>query len=361
MMSQKIYNFNAGPAILPHEVLVKAQKELLNYNGIGMSVMEISHRTKEYEEINDVTIALFRELMGLGPNHKVIFLGGGASTQFAMLPMNLLSQEKTAAYVETGSWAEKAIKEAKKFGNVHVAASSKDKNYSYIPKLKGSDVPDDSVYLHITSNNTIFGTQWHEFPNVSVPLVCDMSSDILSRQLNFKSFDMIYAGAQKNVGPAGVTIVIIKDDLLEKCSDSNPVMFNYKTHAAENSLYNTPPVFPIYMVKLVLEWMKAQGGLSIIEGWNRAKQEVIYDIIGQNSDYYKGHAQRESRSWMNITFRLPSPELEEKFTKESQAAGFIGLKGHRSVGGIRVSLYNAMPIEGAEKLAEFMQKFRRAN
>ncbi len=360
-MSQKIYNFNAGPAILPQEVLLQAQKELLNYKNIGMSVMEISHRTKEYEEINDTAIALFRELLGLGQNYKVLFLGGGASTQFAMLPMNLLSQDKTASYVETGSWAEKAIKEAKKFGNVHIAASSKDKNHSYIPKLKDSDVPADSVYLHITSNNTIFGTQWHEFPKVSVPLVCDMSSDILSRQLNFKSFDLIYAGAQKNVGPAGVTIVIIKDDLLEKCSDANPVIFNYKTHAAENSLYNTPPVFPIYIVKLVLEWMKEKGGLAAIESQNRAKQECIYDTIGQNSDYYHGHAQKDSRSWMNITFRLPTADLEEKFAKDSKAAGFIGLKGHRSVDGIRVSLYNAMPLEGAEKLAEFMQKFRRAN
>lgn len=360
-MSQKIYNFNPGPAMLPYEVLVNAQKELLDYKGIGMSVMEISHRSKEYEEINDSAIALIRELMGLGSSYKVLFLGGGASTQFAMLPMNLLAKDKTASYVETGSWSEKAIKEAKRFGNVHIAASSKDKNHSYIPKLKESDVPGDSVYLHITSNNTIFGTQWHEFPKVSVPLACDMSSDILSRQMNFKSFDLIYAGAQKNIGPAGVTIIIIKDELLAKCNDANPVMFNYKTHAAENSLYNTPPVFPIYIVKLVLEWMKAQGGLSAIESRNRAKQEVIYDAIGQNSDYYRGHAQKDSRSWMNITFRLPTAELEEKFAKDSKAAGFIGLKGHRSVGGIRASLYNAMPLEGAEKLAEFMQKFRREN
>ena len=360
-MSQKIYNFNAGPAILPHEVLVKAQKELLNYKGIGMSVMEISHRTKEYEEINESAMALFHELMGLDDTYKVLFLGGGASTQFAMIPMNLLPKDKTAAYVETGTWAEKAIKEAKIFGNVHIAASSKDKNHSYIPKLKDSDVRSDSVYLHITSNNTIFGTQWHEFPKVSVPLVCDMSSDILSRRLNFAGFSLIYAGAQKNVGPAGVTIVIIKDDLLAKCSDTSPVIFNYKTHAAENSLYNTPPVFPIYIVKLVLEWMKEKGGLEVIEEQNRAKQEVIYDAIGQNSDYYFGHAQKDSRSWMNITFRLPTAELEEKFAKESKAAGFIGLKGHRSVGGIRASLYNAMPLEGVDRLAEFMQKFRRAN
>jgi len=360
-MSQKVYNFNAGPAILPKEVLLKAQKELLDYHGIGMSVMEISHRTKEYEEINDSATALFRELMGLDDSYKLLFLGGGGSTQFAMLPMNLLPKDRTATYVETGTWAEKAIKEAKRFGTVHIAASSKDKNHSYIPKLNGSDVPADSVYLHITSNNTIFGTQWHEFPKVAVPLVCDMSSDILSRRLNFKDFSLIYGGAQKNIGPAGVTIVIIKDDLLAMCSDAIPTIFNYKTHAAENSLYNTPPVFPIYIVKLVLEWMKEKGGLAVIEEQNRAKQEVIYDTIGQNSDYYFGHAQKDSRSWMNITFRLPTAVLEEKFAKDSKAAGFIGLKGHRSVGGIRASLYNAMPLEGAEKLAEFMQKFRRTN
>ena len=360
-MSQKVYNFNAGPAILPKEVLLKAQKELLDYHGIGMSVMEISHRTKEYEEINDSATALFRELMGLDDSYKLLFLGGGGSTQFAMLPMNLLPKDRTATYVETGTWAEKAIKEAKRFGTVHIAASSKDKNHSYIPKLNGSDVPADSVYLHITSNNTIFGTQWHEFPKVAVPLVCDMSSDILSRRLNFKDFSLIYGGAQKNIGPAGVTIVIIKDDLLAMCSDAIPTIFNYKTHAAENSLYNTPPVFPIYIVKLVLEWMKEKGGLAVIEEQNRAKQEVIYDTIGQNSDYYFGHAQKDSRSWMNITFRLPTAVLEEKFAKDSKAAGFIGLKGHRSVGGIRASLYNAMPLEGAEKLVEFMQKFRRTN
>lgn len=360
-MSNKIYNFNAGPAILPHEVLVKAQKELLDYHGIGMSVMEISHRTKEYEEINDSAIALIRELMGLDESYKVLFLGGGASTQFAMLPMNLLSKDKTATYVETDVWSEKAIKEAKRFGNVHIAASSKDKNHSYIPKLNNFDIPADSVYLHITSNNTIFGTQWHEFPKVSVPLICDMSSDILSRRLNFNNFSMIYAGAQKNIGPAGVTIVIIKDDLLAKCSDAIPTVFNYKTHAAENSLYNTPPVFPIYMVRLVLDWIKENGGLAAIEKLNSSKQKCVYDAIDQNSDYYKGHAQKDSRSWMNITFRLPSAELEEKFAKDSKAAGFIGLKGHRSVGGIRASLYNAMPLEGAEKLAEFIQNFRRTN
>jgi phosphoserine aminotransferase len=299
--------------------------------------------------------------MGLDENYHVLFLGGGASTQFAMIPMNLLSKDKTAAYVETGSWAEKAIKEAKRFGNVKVVASSKDKNHSYIPRVNNSDIPKDAAYLHITSNNTIFGTQWHEFPKTPVPLVCDMSSDILSRNLDFTGFDLIYAGAQKNIGPAGVTVVIIKNDLLNKCSEDLPTMLGYKTHAKEKSLYNTPPVFPVYMVKLVLEWMKAEGGLAEIEKRNRAKQEAIYEAIAENSDYYKGHAERNSRSWMNITFRLPSVDLEEKFAKESKAAGFIGLKGHRSVGGLRASIYNAMSLEGCEKLAEFMQKFRRAN
>jgi len=360
-MGQQIYNFNAGPAILPQEVLVKSQKELLNFNNCGMSVMEISHRSKDYEAINDSAISLFKELMGLGDDYHVLFMGGGASTQFAVIPMNFLSKSKTASYVDTGAWSGKAVKEAKLFGNVHLAASSKEKHHSYIPALKDSDFPKDSVYLHITSNNTIFGTQWHQFPTTSVPLVCDMSSDILSRQLDYKSFSLIYAGAQKNLGPAGVTVVIIKNDLLQKCSDNIPTIFNYKTHAENKSLYNTPPVFPIYMVNLVLEWIKNNGGLEAIEKTNRAKQEAIYDALGQNSDYYKGHAETSSRSWMNITFRLPSEELEEKFAKEAKSGGFVGLKGHRSVGGIRVSLYNALPLEGAQKLAEFMQRFRRAN
>jgi len=360
-MTQRVYNFNPGPAILPQEVLIKVQKELLNYGGTGMSVLEISHRAKEYEAINNDAISLFRKLMGLDETYKVLFLGGGASSQFAMIPMNLLPKDKTAAYVETGAWAEKAIKEAKKFGKVHIAGSSKDKNHSYIPQLDSLDIPSDSVYLHITSNNTIFGTQWHQFPKASVSLVCDMSSDILSRRLDFKSFSLIYAGAQKNLGPAGVTVVIIKDDLLAKCSDTSPVIFNFKTHAAENSLYNTPPVFAVYMVKLVLEWIVERGGLAAIEKENRAKQSCIYDAVDHNTDFYRGHSEKDSRSWMNLTFRLPSEALEEKFAKESKAAGFIGLKGHRSVGGIRVSLYNAMSLEGAEKLAEFMQKYRKAN
>lgn len=360
-MSDRIFNFNAGPATLPLEVLTRAQNELLNYKSTGMSVMELSHRSKEYEEINNSTIALFRELMGLDDSYQVLFMGGGASTQFALIPMNFLSKEQTAAYVDTGSWSSKAIKEAKLFGNVHLAGSSKEKTYNFIPKIDSLDIPDNAVYLHVTSNNTIYGTQWHSYPDVKMPMICDMSSDILSRQQNFKTFDMIYAGAQKNLGPAGVTVVIIKDSLLSKCKDDNPVMLNYKTHAESNSLYNTPPAFPIYMVKLVLEWMKDKGGLAAVEKENNTKQAAIYRVVDDNSDYYRGHAEKDSRSWMNLTFRLPSEDLEQKFVKEAKAAGFGGLKGHRSVGGIRVSLYNAMPFAGAEKLAAFMQAFRKAN
>jgi phosphoserine aminotransferase len=360
-MSDRIYNFNAGPATLPLEVLKKAQQELLNYKNTGMSVMEISHRSKEYEEINNNTIALFRKLMGLDDSYKVLFVGGGASSQFAMIPMNFLNSGQTAAYVDTGAWSGKAIKEAKLFGNVHLSGSSKEKTYNFIPKHDSLDIPENAVYLHVTSNNTIFGTQRHNFPKVSMPLICDMSSDILSRQQDFKKFDLIYAGSQKNLGPAGVTVVIIKNSLLSKCKDGNPTMFNYKTHAEKDSLYNTPPVFPVYVVKLVLEWMKDKGGLSAVEKVNKAKQAAIYDVVDQYADFYKGHAEKDSRSWMNLTFRLPSEELEAKFVSEAKAEGFGGLKGHRSVGGIRVSLYNAMPLEGAEKLADFMQKFKKSN
>lgn len=360
-MLDRIFNFNPGPATLPLDVLKKVQQELLNYNNTGMSVMELSHRSKDYEAINDRAIALFRELMGLDESYKVLFVGGGASTQFATIPMNFLLDSQTAAYVDTGSWSSKAINEAKLFGKVHLAGSSKEKTYNFIPKPDSLNIPENVVYLHITSNNTIFGTQWHQYPDVKMPLICDMSSDILSRQEDFKIFDMIYAGAQKNLGPAGVTVVIIKDSLLAKCKGSSPTMFNYQTHAEKNSLYNTPPGFPIYVVKLVLEWIKENGGVAAIEKVNKAKQAAIYEVVDQHADFYKGHAEKDSRSWMNLTFRLPSEELEAKFVSEAKAAGFGGLKGHRSVGGIRVSLYNAMPLEGAEKLADFMQKFRNAN
>jgi phosphoserine aminotransferase len=361
-MANRVYNFNPGPATLPPEVLQQAQRELLDYGGTGMSVMEISHRSAEYEEINNKAMALTRELFGLGDNFKIIFLGGGASTQFAIIPMNFLAQGKIAAYADTGSWSSKAIKEAQKFGKVHIAFSSKEEKYKRVPKPSEVNCPADAAYLHVTSNNTIFGTQYHKFPEPgNVPLIADMSSDIASHRLDFSKFSLIYAGAQKNLGPAGVTVVIIRDDLLAKCPDNLSTMLSYTTHAKENSLYNTPPVFAVYIVKLVLEWIKRQGGLEAVEKVNFDKKERIYQIMDKYPDFYRGTVDPGSRSWMNITVRLPSEELEKKFLTEAKAAGFIGLKGHRSVGGIRASLYNAMPLAGADKLAGFMEKFRRSN
>ncbi len=359
-MANRVINFNAGPATLPLDVLKIVQQELLDYKGAGMSVMEISHRSKYYDQINDEAIAIFREVLGLDDSYHVLFMGGGASTQFALVPMNFLAKDKTAAYVDTGSWSSKAIKEAKLFGNVHLAGSSKETNFDHIPT--DIDFPDDAVYLHLTSNNTIFGTQFQSFPDAgNVPLVCDMSSDIASRVHDFTKFDLIYAGAQKNLGPAGATVVIINDKMLAKCADGNPTMFNYKTHADKKSLYNTPPVLSVYIVKLVMEWVKAQGGLAGVEKANIAKKERIYQLIDLNPDYFRGTVKPDSRSWMNITFRLPSEELEKKFIAEATEAGLSGLKGHRSVGGIRASIYNAMSKEGVDKLAQFMEDFKKAN
>lgn len=359
-MAHRVYNFNPGPATLPTEVLEIVQRELLDYKGTGMSVMEISHRSPEFDEINEAAITLTREVFGLGDNYHVLFVGGGASTQFACVPMNFLSEGQTAAYVDTGSWSSKAIKEAKLFGNVHLAGSSKESNYNHIPKE--IEVPTNTQYLHLTSNNTIFGTQYQSFPDAgNIPLVCDMSSDIASRKLDYTKFSLIYAGAQKNMGPSGVTMVIIRDDMLAKCKDGIPTMFNYKTHADKKSLFNTPPSFSIYIVKLILEWLKNMGGLTAIEKVNMAKKERIYQLMDLHPDYFKGTAEPDSRSWMNLTMRLPNEELEKKFIAEAKAAGFVGLKGHRSVGGIRVSLYNAMPLEGADKLAEFALDFKKKN
>jgi len=361
-MTARVYNFNPGPATLPLEVLQQAQRELLDYRGTGMSVMEISHRSPEFDEINNSAMALTREILGLGDNFKVLFLGGGASTQFAMIPLNFLPSGKTAAFVDTGSWSSKAIKEAQKIGKVHIAFSSKDEKYKRVPKPSEIDLPSDAAYLHVTSNNTIFGTQYHQFPDSgNISLICDMSSDIASRRLDFSKFSLIYAGAQKNLGPAGVTMVIIREDLLAKCPDNLPTMFSYKTHAEKNSLYNTPPVFAIYMVNLVLEWIKEQGGIEAVEKVNIAKKDHIYEVIDNNADFFRGTVELDSRSWMNITMRLPTEELEKKFITEAKAAGFVGLKGHRSVGGIRASVYNAMPLEGVDKLAAFMKAFKKVN
>lgn len=358
-MSNRIFNFSAGPATLPLEVLKIVQDEFLDYKGSGMSIIESSHRSPQYDEINESCMALFRELLGLDDSFHVMFLGGGASTQFAMIPMNFLKPGTTAAYVDTGTWAAKAIKEAQKIGMVEVVASTKESNYDHIPT--GFDIPSDAEYLHLTSNNTIFGTQFQSFPESDIPLICDMSSDIASRRHDFSKFDMIYAGAQKNLGPAGVTIVIMSDRFLDKCNENVPTMCYYKTHAEKKSLFNTPPVFSIYVVKLVLEWIKNRGGIEAVEKDNVAKKECIYQLIDLCPDYFKGTVQTDSRSWMNITFRLPNEELEKKFIAEAKSSGMSGLKGHRSVGGIRVSTYNAMPKEGIDTLVKFMESFKQAN
>ncbi|RKX26037.1 MAG: 3-phosphoserine/phosphohydroxythreonine transaminase [Candidatus Zixiibacteriota bacterium] len=361
-MAKRIFNFNAGPSTLPLDVLKIVQNELLDYRGTGMSVMEISHRSPEFDEINESAMALTRELMGLDDKYHVMFLTGGASTQFALIPINFAADGKKGAYVDTGTWSTKAIKEANILGGAHLAGSSKDNEYRYIPKIADLDVPSDSAFLHITTNNTIKGTQWHETPEFAgVPLIADMSSDILSRQIDFGKYAMIYGGAQKNLGPSGTCLVVMHDDLLQKCKDGNPSMWDYRTHAAKKSLYNTPPSLTIYIVKLVLEWIKGQGGLAAVEKTNQSKKDIIYGLMDQYPDYFKGTAKKDSRSWMNITMRLPNEDLEKKLIADAKAAGFGGLKGHRSVGGIRVSLYNAMSLEGAQKVAAFMEEFKKVN
>jgi len=353
----KKYNFYAGPAILPYDVMKKAQDELLNFNGIGLSVMEISHRSKDFVAVCESAEAKIRSLLGVPDNYSVLFLQGGATLQFAMLPMNLLKGGK-ADYINTGSWAKKAIKEAKLFGSVNIAGSSEDKNFSYIPDIKLSQ---DAVYVHITSNETIGGIQFQSFPDSGdIPLITDMSSDIFSRRLDISKFGMIYAGAQKNMGPAGVTLVIMRNDLIENCADNLASMLSYKIHSEKKSLFNTPPTFPIYMVKLVMDWLESNGGIAAMEAKNNEKAKILYDAI-DNSSIYTGTAETKDRSKMNVTFRIKPETLEEKFIKEATEHGLIGLKGHRSVGGCRASIYNAMPLEGVKELVRFMEQFEKDN
>ncbi|QJC53194.1 3-phosphoserine/phosphohydroxythreonine transaminase [Paenibacillus albicereus] len=361
-MTKRAYNFNAGPAALPLEVLRQAQEEFVDYKGAGMSIMEMSHRSKAFEGVNDNTERLVRELLGVPDGYSVMLLQGGASTQFAMVPMNLLADGKTAAYVNSGSWAKKAIKEAKLIGETRVVASSEDARFTRMPDLAAVELPDNAAYLHLTSNETIEGTQLASFPNTgAVPLIADMSSDIMSRPLDIPSFGMIYAGAQKNLGPSGVTLVIVRDDLLEASRPGVPTMLRYDTHAKSKSLYNTPPSFAVYMVGLVLEWIRDKGGLEGIDRLNREKTGLIYSAIDGSGGFYRGVAESGSRSLMNVTFRLTSEELEKKFIQESEQAGFVGLKGHRDVGGLRASTYNAVPLESCQALAEFMAEFQRQN
>lgn len=351
-------NFNAGPAALPEKVLLEAQENLLNFNDTGMSVMELSHRSKDYEEVHNSAQSQLRKLLNIPNEYEVLFLQGGASLQFSMVPINLLTPEKIGYYVLTGSWSEKALKEAKKIGQTSILASSKEKNYKFIPELPLEQLTERAAYLHITSNNTIYGTQWQSFPNISAPLIADMSSDILSRPLNIEQFDLIYAGAQKNLGPSGITVVIMKRNLIHSSLDSIPTMLNYETYSKNNSLYNTPPTFAIYLLKLVLDWVESEGGVTAIERRNIEKAQILYEVIDGSNDYYQGHANIDSRSNMNITFTLPTEEDTKRFLQAADEHGFVGLAGHRSVGGCRASIYNAVPTDHVIQLAEFMTKFR---
>jgi len=358
---QRIHNFSAGPAVLPLEVLEEAQRDLVALPGVGMSVLEISHRSKAFEEVCSGAEEDFRRLGGISDDHAVLFLQGGATLQFAMVPMNLLPAGGTADYIETGTWSTKAIADARRFGDVHVAASSKATNHDRIPaqaELRFSAAP---AYVHMTSNNTIFGTQYHEVPDVpdGVPLVNDASSDIFCRPVDFSRFALTYAGGQKNLSIAGVTVVVVRRDLLERAPASVPAYLRYATHAKERSLYNTPPVFGIYVLRLVLRRLLEGGGLEAVAVRNQRKTAKLYEAIDGSDGWYRGHAQPASRSWMNVTFRLPDEALERKFVAEATAAGLDGLKGHRSVGGIRASIYNAFPEAGVDALIDFMTDFRR--
>lgn len=354
------YNFNAGPTALPLEVLQQAEKDLVDYKGTGMSIMEMSHRSKTYEEVHNEVTDVLRELLHIPEDYHILYLQGGASLQFSMIPMNFLKEGQTAGYVLTGSWSEKALKEAQILGNAQVIASTKENKYKDIPKLSELHYESDLAYLHLTSNNTIYGTEWADFPDTgNVPLIADMSSDILSKPFDVTKFSMIYAGAQKNLGPSGVTLVIIHKDMLEKEPTNIPTLLKYSTHAKNNSLYHTPPTFAIYMLGLVAKWVKNQGGVKEIAHKNEEKAGLIYDAIDASEGFYVGHAQKESRSLMNITFRLRSEELEKKFLEQSKEKGFVGLNGHRSVGGCRASTYNAVTLESCQALREFMLEFQK--
>jgi len=355
----RIFNFSAGPAVLPLPVLEEAQRDLVALPGVGMSVMEISHRSKTFDEIIQGAEADMRALAGIPSNYKILFLQGGASLQFSMVPMNLLTPGSVADYIITGDWAKKAMKEAKKVGSTNVAATTEDGNFTRIPKQSEIKTTPGAAYVHMTSNNTIFGTQWHWLPEVGdLPLVCDTSSDMYSQPIDVTKFGLIYAGAQKNLGPSGVTVVIVREDLLSRSTDSLPTMLNYKTQAENGSLYNTPPVFGIYILRLVLKWLVNTGGLAAIAKVNERKAGALYAELDRTA-FWKPHADKDSRSRMNVTFKLPTEELDKLFVKESTAAGFDGLKGHRSVGGLRASIYNAFPEEGITALVQFMREFER--
>jgi len=357
----RVLNFNAGPASLPLPALERAQRELCDFEGTGMSIIEHSHRGKAYEAVHDEAIRLLRSLLAIPDDYDVLFLQGGASHQFAMVPLNLLPEGKSADYVITGGWSEKALEEAKRIGQARVAATTaEDKRYRRIPAESELDLDAGAAYVHLTSNNTLFGTQWQTFPTVAAPLVCDMSSDILGRRVDVSKFTLIYAGAQKNIGPSGVTLVIAKKSAIESARKDIPVVFRYETFAKNNSLYNTPPTFAIYLVRNVLAYLAETGGIDAIEKRNEEKAALLYGALDEMSDYYRAPVERGSRSRMNVVFRLPSEELEKKFVADAAKANMVGLAGHRSTGGIRASLYNAVPTEWVATLVEFMRGFRQS-
>jgi phosphoserine aminotransferase len=361
-MEKRIYNFSAGPAVLPEEVLKEAQEHLMTLPGVGMSILEISHRSKTFDEIIAQAKADIKKLLNISDDYAILFLQGGASLQFSMVPMNIMPPKNKADYINTGAWSKKAIKEAKRVGAVNVAASSEETTFNRIPKQAELKLDSEAAYVHFTSNNTIYGTQWQKEPDVgNIPLVCDASSDILCRKVDVSKYGIIYAGAQKNIGPSGVTLVIFRKDLLERSSDDLPTMLNYKTHVEKDSLYNTPNTFGIYIIGLVTKWLLNMGGLDKMYEKNKKKAELLYNFIDSSGGYYKGHAEKDSRSIMNVTFNLRTEELEKKLIAESSAAGFSGLKGHRSVGGLRASIYNAFPAKGVEDLVSFMRDFQQKN
>ncbi len=358
---ERVYNFSAGPSMLPLEVLEQAQKEMLCYGTSGMSVMEMSHRSKDFENIIYTAEDDIKELMGIPDNYKVLFLQGGGNMQFAMVPLNLMNKNKKIDLVNTGQWSKKAMAEAKKYGEVNLVASSEDKTFTYIPKLDSATFSKDADYFYICLNNTIYGTRYTKLPETGdVPLVADASSNILSEKIDVSKFGLIFAGAQKNLGPAGVTVVIVREDLLGNAREYTPTMLDYTTHVKERSLYNTPPTYSIYTMGLVFKWLKKMGGVEVMQKINEEKAKILYDFL-DNSALFKGTVVKEDRSLMNVPFVLPTDELNEKFIAEAKAQGFVNLKGHRTVGGMRASIYNAMPVEGVKKLVGIMERFEMEN
>ena len=358
----RVYNFNAGPSTLPLPALEEAAAEFVEFKGKGMSIIEMSHRSKEYDEVHVEATALIKELLGVPDNYHVLFLGGGATMQFSMIPMNLLSDGRSCDFTVTGSWAKKAFADTKKVGKVNVLFDGKDDNFMSLPDPATLKVSPDAVYLHMTSNETIGGLEWQSWPDTGeVPIACDMSSDIMSRRIPVEKFGIIYAGAQKNLGPAGAGIVLIRDDVLAECSDDLTAYMSYKIHAEKNSLYNTPPVFTIYMIGKVLKWVKAQGGLEAMEKLANERSSLIYDAIDKSDGFYHSPVPESCRSKMNVVWKLATEDLEKQFIEDAAANGLGGLKGHRSVGGCRASIYNAMPVEGAKAVADFMGEFAKNN